>query len=81
MKRLIATIAALFIFLITAFVYGVHQKQSQSKIPTVGILQTMSHPALDQIHRGILIGLKKKATSMVRILKLTFKMRKMIKAT
>lgn len=72
MKRLIATIAALFIFLIISFSYGLQQKQAQTKIPTIGILQTMSHPALDQIHRGILIGLKKEGYVNGKNLKIDF---------
>ncbi|GAY73395.1 tryptophan ABC transporter substrate-binding protein [Lentilactobacillus kosonis] len=31
---------------------------NKEKTPTVGILQLMSHPALDSIHRGIVAGLK-----------------------
>lgn len=58
MKRLIATIVALFAFLVAAFVIENRQTQSQQEKPVVGILQTMSHPALDQIHRGIIQGLK-----------------------
>lgn len=58
MKRLIATIIALFAFLIVDFTIENNQSASQNKQATVGILQTMSHPALDQIHRGIIRGLK-----------------------
>lgn len=58
MKRLIATIVAIFAFLIVAFVAQTKQTVSKQKRPTVGILQTMSHPALDQIHHGIIQGLK-----------------------
>ena len=58
MKRLIATIAAIFAFLIVAFVSEINKKNQEAATPTVGILQTMSHPALDQIHDGIVQGLK-----------------------
>ena len=58
MKRLIGTIIALFAFLAIAFVSEVNKQNAARKTPTVGILQTMSHPALDQIHRGIIQGLK-----------------------
>lgn len=58
MKRLIGTIIALFAFLIAAFVVETNKQKSEQSQPTVGILQTMSHPALDQIHRGIIQGLK-----------------------
>lgn len=58
MKRLIATIIAIFAFLIVAFTTETRQSTNQKK-QVVGILQTMSHPALDQIHRGIIKGLEK----------------------
>lgn len=58
MKRLIGTIIAIFAFLIVAFVMELKPENSQQSKPTVGILQTMSHPALDQIHKGIIQGLK-----------------------
>ena len=76
MKRLIGTIIALFAFLAVAFVSEVNKKNAEKKTPTVGILQTMSHPALDQIHRGII---KMKDISKEKILKLIFKMPKVIK--
>lgn len=58
MKRLIATIVALICFLVFAFVTEKNQAQKSAKMPTVAILQTLSHPALDQIHQGVLEGLK-----------------------
>lgn len=58
MKRLIGTIIALFAFLVAAFVIEVNKQTTAQKEKVVGILQTMSHPALDQIHRGIIKGLE-----------------------
>lgn len=58
MKRLIATIVAIATFLIIAFISESQQIIHKQKKPIVGILQTMSHPALDQIHQGIIQGLK-----------------------
>ena len=58
MKRLIGTIIGLFFFLIAAFVVEINKQNTAQKEKVVGILQTMSHPALDQIHRGIIRGLK-----------------------
>lgn len=59
MKRMYSIIAILLIFLGFAFV---KEQPSSSKrtnqTPTVGILQLMSHPALDAIHKGIVAGLK-----------------------
>ena len=57
MKRLIGTIAVLFLFLIFAFFRSTDQAK-KNQIPTVGILQLTSHPALDEIHRGIIAALK-----------------------
>lgn len=58
MKKLIATIVALFAFLIAAFFIENKQENNLTAKPTVGILQTVSHPSLDEIHRGIIAGLK-----------------------
>ena len=58
MKRLIGTIIALFSFLIVAFVFETNKQNNEQKQQVVGILQTMSHPALDQIHHGIIKGLE-----------------------
>ena len=58
MKRLLGTLIALFAFLIVAFISETNQEKAEQKQPTVGILQTMSHPALDQIPRGIIQGFK-----------------------
>lgn len=58
MKKLIATIFALFIFLLAAFFIENKQKNKPTTKPVVGILQTVSHPSLDEIHRGIIAGLK-----------------------
>lgn len=58
MKRLIGTIITLFSFLVVAFVVETNKQNTEQKQKVVGILQTMSHPALDQIHRGIIKGLE-----------------------
>ncbi|EJE97542.1 tryptophan ABC transporter substrate-binding protein [Liquorilactobacillus mali] len=62
MKRLYGFIAALVIFLGVAFFMTQNNSSNtttaKKKIPTVGILQLMSHPALDQIHKGFVAGLK-----------------------
>ena len=52
MKRLIATIIALAVFLGVAFNVEKKQEESKNKMPTVAILQTLSHPALDQKQKG-----------------------------
>ncbi|MFT8400451.1 MAG: tryptophan ABC transporter substrate-binding protein [Lentilactobacillus diolivorans] len=54
---ILSVIVVLFAILGFALFQGTAKKQTQKK-PTVGILQLMSHPALDAIHKGILAGLK-----------------------
>lgn len=62
MKKTI-TLSAAFIAIIAGAVFLGHRNQSQpakaepQKV-TVGILQTMSHPALDQINDGVIKGLR-----------------------
>ncbi|ANK59027.1 peptide ABC transporter substrate-binding protein [Loigolactobacillus backii] len=63
MKRMIGLIAILVAFLGVAFFQegGVKTTAPQEiKKPTIGILQTMSHPALDQITKGTIDQLKKR---------------------
>lgn len=53
-KRLYGTLIFLFAFLVFAFFYVGHAQNSQkNKIPKVGVLQLLSHPALDQINKGL----------------------------
>lgn len=56
MKRMYTFIAVLLAFLGVAF-FREGSGVSTSKHPTVGILQLMHHPSLDQIHRGFIAGL------------------------
>ncbi|MEE5988860.1 ABC transporter substrate-binding protein [Ligilactobacillus equi] len=57
MKRLIASLAILFSFLTFALVKQTNDQKQNTK-PIIGILQLMSHPALDEIHQGVVAGLK-----------------------
>lgn len=57
-KRLLSSIVIVAGFLIFAFFQGSHSANSQAKIPKVGILQLVTHPALDEIHQGVVAGLK-----------------------
>lgn len=58
MKRLFGTIAIIFIILFAAlFTNGSHTKTN--KIPTIGILQFLTHPALDAIRKGMVDELAK----------------------
>ncbi|KRL05709.1 tryptophan ABC transporter substrate-binding protein [Liquorilactobacillus oeni] len=62
MKRMYTLIAILAVFLGVAFFTTQNKNSTASsnkkKIPTVGILQLLTHPALDQIHQGFVAGLK-----------------------
>lgn len=59
-KRLYGTIIVLVVLLVGAFFYMGHSQNAQkNKIPKVGVLQLMSHPALDQINKGLDDTLKK----------------------
>lgn len=62
MKRLYFTFIFLGLFLTFAFFNTTSTKMTTKK-PVIGILQLTSHPALDEIHRGILAGLKKEGFS------------------
>jgi putative ABC transport system substrate-binding protein len=73
MKRLYALIAVILVFLGFAFVQeGGDNKTARVGKPTVGILQLMSHPALDAIHHGILHGLKEKGYTPGKYVKIDF---------
>ncbi|MEJ6399704.1 tryptophan ABC transporter substrate-binding protein [Nicoliella lavandulae] len=59
MKRMYALITILLVFLGVAYFQEQNPTQtSSSKVPTLGILQLMTHPSLDAIHHGIIQGLK-----------------------
>lgn len=62
MKRMITFIGAILVFLGFSFVtqpaQNANNKLTQHKVIKVGILQLVSHPALNQIHQGIISGLK-----------------------
>lgn len=63
-KRLITVVVIILVYLAGAFIYGKAsgEKEStstnQTKTTVVGVLQYVSHPALDEIYRGIKDGLK-----------------------
>ncbi len=77
MKKMIAFIVA--IVAIIAVGVGVsmnsNKKDTATKkkdVPTVGILQLMSHPALDSIHKGIKAGLKESGYTVGKDVKIDF---------
>lgn len=60
-KKIIITVIGLTLFVLSSFIYDMqHTTVEQKKdIPTVGILQYVSHPALDDIYKGIVDQLEK----------------------
>lgn len=56
-KRIMTVLAALALFLGIAGVWE-QGRQSRPTVPKIGILQFTAHPALDQIHAGIMDELK-----------------------
>ena len=73
MKRLYGLIAILLIFLGFAFVQESKPESAAKKeVPTVGILQLLSHPALDAIHKGIIHGLAEEGYTVGKNVKIDF---------
>ncbi|AKP65150.1 ABC-type uncharacterized transport system, periplasmic component [Levilactobacillus koreensis JCM 16448] len=73
MKRMYSLIAILLIFLGFAYVKDTHQQSAtKAKVPTVGILQLLSHPALDAIHKGIIHGLAEEGYHVGKNVKIDF---------
>lgn len=58
MKRMYGLIVILIAFLTIAFFGENKQKEENNKIPRVGVLTLMRHPALDEIYRGFRNELK-----------------------
>ncbi|MCT4395991.1 tryptophan ABC transporter substrate-binding protein [Periweissella beninensis] len=58
MKRLYSVIFIIFALLGIALFNDMHSTTQAKKIPTVGILQFMTHPALNAINKGIMDELK-----------------------
>lgn len=58
MKRMYGLIVILIGFLIIAFFVENRQQKNAEKIPQIGVLTLMHHPALDEIYRGFKAELK-----------------------
>lgn len=58
MKRMYGLIVILIAFLTIAFFGENRQREENAKIPRVGVLTLMHHPALDEIYRGFKAELK-----------------------
>lgn len=76
MKRISVFIGAIIIFLtVVLFTQPAQNEQhtlAQKKIIRVGILQLVSHPALDQIHAGIITGLEDEGFKTGKNIKIEF---------
>lgn len=78
-KGLIGSIIVIAVVLIGVFGYQMGQKKGAApatekapEVKTVGILQYVSHPALDQIKKGIIAGLKESGYTEGKNLKVEF---------
>ncbi|QLE64954.1 ABC transporter substrate-binding protein [Furfurilactobacillus rossiae] len=58
MKRMYGLIAIILVFLGVAYFQESKEQAAQQKVPTVGVLQLLTHPALDAINHGIDDSLK-----------------------
>ncbi len=58
MKRMYGLIAILIAFLAMAFFTENRKQETERKVPQVGVLTLMHHPALDEIYRGFKAELK-----------------------
>ncbi|MGL4697742.1 tryptophan ABC transporter substrate-binding protein [Enterococcus larvae] len=70
-KKLLAVISVLVLFLIVSF-FTEKNEEKKEDVPTVGVLQFVSHPALDEIYRGIKDGLKESGYEDGKNLKIAF---------
>lgn len=70
-KKLLVVVSALVLFLIVSF-FTEKNEEAKQDIPTVGVLQYVSHPALDEIYRGIQDGLKENGYTDGENLKIVF---------
>ncbi|MDR0922243.1 MAG: ABC transporter substrate-binding protein [Lactobacillales bacterium] len=77
-KRLIVVVGIIAVFLVGMFGIEIGKRQSQpaekqeEKVKTVGVLQFVSHPALDEIYKGIKSGLKEEGYTVGKNLKIDF---------
>lgn len=75
-KRLISVVGLIIIFLVVSFVMQKNEmkatRQQKEKTLTVGVLQFVSHPALDEIYRGIQDGLKEQGYEKGKNLQIEF---------
>ena len=71
-KYLISGVVLIFVVILGVAFFQGQQKQKPQAKPTVGILQLMSHPALDAIHKGIIHGLEEEGYKPGKNIKIDF---------
>lgn len=71
-KYLISGVIFIFVVILGFAFFQGQQKQKPQAKPTVGILQLMSHPALDAIHKGIIHGLEEEGYKPGKNIKIDF---------
>lgn len=70
-KKLLAVIGVLALYLVVSF-FTEKSEEKKEAIPVVGVLQYVSHPALDEIYRGIKDGLKEEGYEEGREIEIAF---------
>ena len=74
-KKLIGVLAVLAIFIVMSFIKDNHAQKkriTENEIPTIGILQFVSHPALDDIYKGLVDELEKQGFKDGKTAKIVF---------
>lgn len=74
-KKLIVVVVLLFLFLSVSFIKDKQKMVAKGKekdIPVVGVLQFVSHPALDEIYQGMLDELNKQGFQNGKTVKIIF---------
>jgi putative ABC transport system substrate-binding protein len=72
MKKILTAIAALVIIILGFSFFGNKPNKTNKSVKTVGVLQFVSHPALDEIYRGLKDGLKDNGYTEGKNLKIIF---------
>ncbi|MCM0583425.1 ABC transporter substrate-binding protein [Weissella diestrammenae] len=71
-KKIVGTVIGLGVILAIAAGQSVIEKKQANQVPTVGVMQFMAHPALNQIYQGIRIGLEDNGYRIGRDVKIDF---------
>lgn len=74
-KKIIGVIVAIVVVVVGVAIWGNQsndKKQASDQVKTVGVLQYVTHPALDEIYKGVQAGLKNKGYTKGDNLKIVF---------